>query len=82
MRFGETKSKYLEGIFKQKAVLHSTIRLGDKAPALDSLNKFKRNLNIVPYVEPTLTNFLEKEESRLRRESQTLIFHGEVNSTF
>lgn len=50
-------------------------------PPADSMAKFKRNLDVVPYVEPTITNFLEKEQSRLRRESQTIVFQGDARSS-
>jgi hypothetical protein len=59
------KGKYLEDIFKQKAVLHSTIRLQDKKPYFES-TKFKRELKVKPYIEPTISDFLGKEQSKLR----------------
>lgn len=52
----------------------------NSSPIKDDIQKFKRYFDFVPYVEPTLTNFLERENNKLRKDSQTLVIHGDLDN--
>lgn len=37
---------------------------------------FRRNTNYDPYLEPTITNFLQREGQKLKKDASTLIYKG------
>lgn len=72
----------MQGIFLGGANLQSNQELMQQKllASQQEIPKFKRQFDFMPYVEPTITNFLEKEIQKLKQESSNLVLNGNLRS--